>query len=554
MKAKIFSLFIIAVIIFLGGYLRLANLGNNPSGLYVDEASTGVNANSILHTGKDEYGKISPLVFRFLGSYTPPLYTYLTSVSIFLNGYSIESIRLVSAISGILMIFVFFIFLKSLNIIGSKVLFLATSLFAITPWAIFYSRVGYETNLAFLLYSLGVLFLYLSIKKVKYFLLASLLLSLSTNAYHTERLLVHLTTIFFLITFRKEIFKKTNVWILISGFAVYILLLIPQILIFFTPANTSRGFGLFYSDAVISSAKQMSNLPIFLSAPIAFLREFLSQYLSYLSPRNLFFQPDSDLQRSLPELSVFYFWEFLFYLVGLFVLIKDWKKQAIKFTALLLILSPIPASLTGDPFSTQRALPLLLPIMILISLGIDKLLKRSFIPGIIIIFIFYIFSIASLYRSLAVLLPNERAKIWGYGFSELANEIKKNSDEKFLIDNGRIKPAYIVLAFYLKIPPEKLQKAVDQTLKTRYYFDTKWNDYYQLENFETRSIDWEEDIYKEQILVGDELAISGNQAKEHFLSQVFEIKGPTGEIVFKGYKTNPILKCREQLIKDKCKI
>src|SRR5438552_2845614 len=100
----------LVLIICLGVYLRLADLGIKPNGLYVDEASTGYNAWSILQTGKDEYGKSFPLVFRFLGSYTPPLYTYLTSGVIFFNGLNVTSTRLISALSGILMIAVVFIF------------------------------------------------------------------------------------------------------------------------------------------------------------------------------------------------------------------------------------------------------------------------------------------------------------------------------------------------------------------------------------------------------------------------------------------------------------
>src|SRR3989344_1399811 len=130
---KIYKLFIFLLIILTGSYLRLVNLETNPSGLYVDEASTGVNAWSILQTGKDEYGKVFPSAFRFFGSYTPPLYTYTTSLVMYFNGLSIASIRLVSALSGILMIVIFFHLLKSLNIFSVKTIFLSLFLFVITP-------------------------------------------------------------------------------------------------------------------------------------------------------------------------------------------------------------------------------------------------------------------------------------------------------------------------------------------------------------------------------------------------------------------------------------
>lgn len=545
MGSKITFLFLL-FIIFFGSFLRLANLNGNPNGLYVDEASPAVNARLIAQTGKDEYGKEYPLSFRFLGSYTPPLYTYVTSLISHNGEPSIFIARLTSAISGILLIIVIFIFTKVFGMNNITSLF-TTFIFTISPGAIFYSRIGYEINLGFLLYSLGCLFLYLSLNNQKFLSLGFGILALSIYAYHTQKLLVPFTIILFLLIFRKKFFSKKIVKNLLFSFILFVLFILPQIFIFFTPANTSRGVGLFYKEAIFQQASLM-NIPILVSVPISFLREFTSQYFAYFSPRNLFFQPDSDLQRSLPELSIFYPWMVILYLVGIFVLIKQAKLNKGKFTVMLFLLAPIPASLTGDPFATQRALILILPLILIMAYGLQYLPKK----GLVLVFLLSIFSMISLYRSLAVLLPNERAKIWGYGFSQLAEEIKKRPDEKFLIDSGRIKPAYIILAFFLKIPPEKLQLAADPNIKNDYYNNTLWNDHYIITNFETRSISWEEDIYKDQILVGDELAISQAQAKEHFLTKLFEIKSPNKEIIFLGFKTNPELKCKSSFDSKRC--
>lgn len=67
--------------------------------------------------------------------------------------------------------------------------------------------------------------------------------------------------------------------------------------------------------------------------------------------------------------------------------------------------------------------------------------------------------------------------------------------------------------------------------------------YYKFANIETRPINWEEDIYQDLILVGDQLAVSGKQALEHKLTLLFEIKDLTGEVVLKAYSTNPREKC-----------
>jgi len=191
--------------------------------------------------------------------------------------------------------------------------------------------------------------------------------------------------------------------------------------------------------------------------------------------------------------------------------------------------------------------------MIIICFGIDRLIIKhprfTFFAGGFAI----LFSLLLLWRSYFVLFPHERAKIWGYGFKKLAEEIKFKPNSNFVIDQSRITPAYIQLAFYLQYPPEQFQKQVDQSIKENYYHELEFNSYYEFANIKTRNISWENDIYQDQILVGDELAISDQQAQEHFLEKVFEIRSPVDEIIFVGYKTNPNKKCENSFNQLHCK-
>ena len=79
---KYIKLLVLLVVIIFISFLYFYKLDSVPSGLYVDEALSGYNAYSIIETGRDEYSKLFPLSFRLFGSYSPPLYTYLTTVSI----------------------------------------------------------------------------------------------------------------------------------------------------------------------------------------------------------------------------------------------------------------------------------------------------------------------------------------------------------------------------------------------------------------------------------------------------------------------------------------
>lgn len=527
--SKFKEIILLLLIVLLSVFLRFYKLGEIPNGLYVDEAVSAYNAYSVLETGKDEYGKSFPVAFRFFGSYSPPLFTYLTAIPIKIIGLNVFSARLISAIFGVMgVIFIYFFFS------GRKGL-IASAIFALSPWAIFYSRVGYEINLGFILLSLGILFLWLGINRPKFLFWAYVILSLSTYGAHFERYLAPLLLIASIF-----VFKRFSLW----GTIVALVIQIPNIYLLFTPAFFAKG-GLFYHDLIITQAKKISMLPLSISYSLSFIREFASRYLGYFSPRSLFLLEDYDLQRSAPGLSVFYFWMVIPYLVGLYRLAKERKRMFNRFLIFLLVIIPIFLALTKDPFSSQRGLPMLLPMILVIVLGFDYLLSKykkiSYVLLLVLVPISFIF----LWRSYFILLPYERTKSWSWGLDKLAAEIQKRPDGKFILDQSREKPMYIGLVFYLKYPPGKLQSAVDSTIKDNYYTNIKFDNHYEFSNFETRNIEWEKDIYIKQTLVGDEFSVSPTQATEHFLTQVFEILSPTGEIVFRGYQTNPDLKCRE---------
>jgi hypothetical protein len=528
-------------IVVLAAFLRFYKLESIPSGFYVDEAAIGYNSYSILKTGADEYGKLFPVFLRSYGAYSSPLYTYLTAFPTLLFGPRIFSVRLLSAISGILNVFFFYLILKESGLIKRiTFILLGTFLFAIVPWNVFFSRGAFEANLSLMLYMFSIYLFLLSRKKFNLLYIATAILSLSTYAYQAQRLVAHIFLIGVLFIFFRSKHRMREI---IFPVLLFFIIQIPQLLILTTPAFTLRASGLFYKSAVASQSEKILFLPQPISYFLAFAREFLAQFVSYLSPKNLFFLPDSDPQRSIPELSVFYSWMIVPFLVGIFsTLAKPEKKVAI-ILILLVFTSIIPVSFTGDPFSSLRSLTLVLPFGLVIARGMEILAgkgKRIFwiLTLLIILSSFVIF-----WRNYFVLFPKERAKAWDYGYLQLSQIIKANSESKFVIDQSRMNPSYVLLAFFLEYPPDKFQEVINPEIKTHYYNDIRFDPYYNFANIETRQIFWEEDVYKDQILVGDGLAVSDTQMREHSLEKVFEIKGPLEEIVFVGYKTRPDLKC-----------
>ena len=93
---KIALIFIFALALF----LRIYKLGSCPVGFLWDEAALGYNGYSILKTGRDEYGKFLPIIFKSFGDYKPGLYVYLTVPSIAIFGLTEFSTRLPAAIFG----------------------------------------------------------------------------------------------------------------------------------------------------------------------------------------------------------------------------------------------------------------------------------------------------------------------------------------------------------------------------------------------------------------------------------------------------------------------
>lgn len=547
-KFKYIEIILLIGIILLGTFLFLFRLSSNPPGLYIDEAGSAYNSYSILKTGKDEYGKQFPMAFKLFGSYTPPLFIYLNVPIIGLLGLNVFSARFLSVICGIALIVIYFLLVKELKIYKSKfTILISTLFFAITPWLIFYSRIGYEQNLALLFFAASLLLLLKSLKNNKLLIFCLPLISLATYTDYSQKIIGPLLLLGFLILFIKNLLNKKNYKQIVIGFIVALLIQIPNIFMAFTPSFYTKS-NYFLSN--ISSGqieKVQKYLPLNISVVLTFTRDFLAKFVTYLSPRSLFFLPDPDPQRSIPNLSTFYPWMIIPYLVGLYLLFKNKKNSFSKIIILLLLITPIPGALTGDPFHIQRTFSLLVPISLIMTIGIDKLIYNKQIKMLLPITLFLlIISLIIFGRAYFRFLPLEKKYVWGFQYPILAEYITNHPNDIFVIDQTkRVKPqdiSYIQLAFYLKIQPEKIQNDQNKDIVKNYYYDKEFSYVHQLDNLEFRPIEWGESVYRDVIFVGDQVSISDDEVKLHNLTQVFEIRDSNGQIVLRGFKSNPVQK------------
>jgi len=258
----------------------------------------------------------------------------------------------------------------------------------------------------------------------------------------------------------------------------------------------------------------------------------------------MFILGDSGLRSSFPELSTFFLWQFPFYIYGLYLLVKRKDLGELKFfTLALLLISPLPASLTRDPYSTIRSLQMVIPQNLVIGLAIadvyHRLTKTKKLIFYTVSLLVIIYSLAKLYSSVIVLNEYYRGQLWNYGWEEAIQTINTlNKNLPIIVDNSRDEP-YIHLLFFLKYDPAKYQQDNNEVKESEYYTNMANDKEKQIGMIVTRSINWEKDLLQEQYLIGDELAISVGQIKEHNLTLIKEIKYPDGNVALRITKTNP---------------
>ncbi len=544
------SIIILLLALVLAIATRFYLLGKAPAGLYLDEAAQGYNAYSILLTGKDEFGMLFPAVFRSFADFKTPIYIYLIAPLIPLFGLTAFTVRFPSFIASIITLPVLYFLIRLLTPNKKTGLVLAAAsslLLAISPWHILFGRTNFECNVALLLYLTGVLFFYLGLKKSPFLAVSAFFLAIALPAYHSQRLLVPVTLIFFLVRFGKILFDPKHRRFSSIAFIIGLVISIPTITILPTPGFLARVSALNLGGSLpgtITDTGQLSwliNLPLFLR-----LKEFLSLYISYFSPRNLFFLGDYGPRSSFPGLSTFFIWQLPFYFHGLYLLIKKKELGELRtFVIFMLLASPLPAALTRDPFTTIRALPLVIPLCIVISLSLFDLyhrLKHNWqkLAAMVGFTLLIVYSLLKLYSSVIILNEKYRAPYWDYGWEQVVNVLNTKTDQSLpvVIDNVRFEP-YSQILFYTKYDPAKYQKENFEVSLSEYYTNLSRVKDKKIGRIELRSIDWKPDLAKEQYLVGDYLAISQEQIDRHKLVLIEEIFYPDGSPAYRIVQTNP---------------
>lgn len=229
------EIIIFIIIIALATFFRLYKIDSIPSGLYPDEAMNGNNALEALDTGEFK-------VFYSENNGREGLFINIQSLSLAVFKPKIWSLRIVSALFGILTVAGLYLLTKEL--FGWRQAALASVLMSISSWHVIFSRIGFRAIMVPFILVFGFYFFWKGLKKsdLLSFGLAGLFLGLGTHTYISFRIapLIILVTLFFYwlgirndFNFLKYRYVKEK---LISGLVVFIamsvLIALPIIIYF----------------------------------------------------------------------------------------------------------------------------------------------------------------------------------------------------------------------------------------------------------------------------------------------------------------------------------
>ena len=499
---KLLNKNILWLIILLVAIIRIWNLGNIPPHLTPDETSLGYNAYSILKTGKDEYGKTLPLIFKSFGDYKPGLYIYTTVPFVAVLGLSEFSVRLPSAIFGVISIYL--IYLIANRFFGKKFAIFTGFIGAFNPWLIYFSRGAWEVNLSLTLTLAGIYFFLKSLEKNKFLIISSLFFALTLLAYQGAKLSSGLVVVLLLIFYFKDLVKFPKKY-LTQSLLLGLLISSPIILSMFTGlTGRLEVFSVFsyprpkeYIQSMLDEGKEkIGSLSYYLfhSEDLNFKRGIMGRWFNHFSGRFLFFEGDfSNLRHSAPYQGMLLLSDLIILILGFFEIFKNKLKKEHLFFLFWLILAPLPAVLSRDQVHAVRSFNMAIPLIIICTFGLSGLItfinKNKYkVYFYSIVFLVYLVSITYFLDSYFVHVSAHNSKLWSYGYSQVVETITpiQGNYKKIVVQQSFAQP-YIFFLFFQKYDPSKYQKNTS-FVNSEYIGDVGYIT--KLDNIEFGPIDW----------------------------------------------------------------
>jgi 4-amino-4-deoxy-L-arabinose transferase-like glycosyltransferase len=461
------------IIILIAAALRFWQLGAVPPSPDWDEAALGYNAYSILKTGRDEFGVFLPRVLRSFDDFKPPLYAYLAIPSVAVFGLEVASVRLPSAVMGVLAVLgtyflIFEILSREKRRAENEVIALLTAfLLAISPWHIQFSRIAFEANIALTITIWAVYALLRGLSQTKWMAASAFLFGLGFYAYHSARVFLPLIALVLLFVYKKEILAAPKR--LAIGVAVGLLTILPLLPVLFSSQSVTRLSGtsvladktgiLMRSVAKLQDDQAAGN-PfgiLFDNRRVVYAQKLLDGYLSHFSMRWLFLTGDNDRHHA-PGMGLLYLAELPFLLWGIFLVWKR-KDRVSRIFLSWALLAPIAASPTSETPHAIRSLVFLPALQFFVATAIlafwEKkgkwaiLVKAVFVAVFAVNIVFYL-------HMYFVHMNIEYSKFWQYGYKQAVEYAKENrSKYEKIVVSTRLEQPHMFFLFYTKYDPVK---------------------------------------------------------------------------------------------------
>lgn len=471
-KEKILEKYLLILIVLIGVFLRLFNLGQYPH-LYNQEALVGWRAESILLTGKDELGRSFPIIFSSMSGYEFPLQTYLIIPFIRFFGLNEFAVRLPLVLVGIISIFCFYRLLKHYFKGNNNVQKWGLLIYVISPGLVFMSRATYSVGMFFYLFIIGFYFLIRDKSKISFSI--SLLMFLGS-------IYCSITAIIFIIPFLafSGIYFKNSKWL--YACLLLIFFSIPLYFNYFKSPGVSldlqnNKFNIF-SDVTLTNSintlrgEDISNgfgliSKIFYNKAF-FLMRLSENFLKHFNPRLFFSSGDGNFHNGLinfgPLLLIF----IIPFLRGLKGLYRDYHSLFRYFLGWMVI-AVIPAIFTYPFPDLSKSIFVLFPIILITTYGLNNLKRKILI---VFVFLFAINISIVLYDAISK-EPYRDLEKRTYSYKDLSREINLLRDKyaKIFITNAYGSDPGPSLLFYLNVSPAVYFRNETKSLIYRNYIN-----------------------------------------------------------------------------------
>jgi len=440
---------ILVVIFFL--ITRLYKISEIPVSVYWDEASIGYNAYSIIQTGKDEWGDFLPLHLRAFGEFKLPVYVYSVVISEFVFGLNEFAVRIPAVLYSLGVVLVTYLLTK--KIFDVKTALWSSFFVTIIPWFFIFSRTGYEATAGLMFYLLGIYLFLLYKRSALFIFIAVISFIISIYSYNSFRVIIPLTLIILGIYEAHNLLQNKNSWKV--GVLSLIIFLVSWIPI----------YRLYVFDTGAIRAKAVAETKI---------ENLFSNYFSHFSPNFLLIEGDKNLRSHIGYFGQLSLPIFIFFVIGLFEILKVRSKYRFLILSFLLI-SPIAATLTKESPHSLRAISAVPFISIIGAFGViysERFFKKEsfFNIGLITIcllfFLNYLFNFSTEY-------PNKSSQDWQFAYKKIFARYKEDAPKtnKFIVSDEYGQP-YIFALFYLKYDPEKFREEVVRSDVSDWGFST----------------------------------------------------------------------------------